>query len=437
MIPCPSGARNRSPSGARNRCTSAEPNHCHEEPDHCHEPSRSPAAEPNRCPSAQPKHREEPNPRPSADPSRSPGAADPSPCPSAAEPNPCPSAADPNPCPSAADPNPCPSAADPNPCPSAADPNPCPSAADPNPCPSAADPNRSPGAAAASPDYRSAPPRALARRPGAGAGPAGLPDGRLPRRGQGGRPRRVGRHRSLHRISVASDAPALVLAVPGRGDAIADLAGRIADAAMDSCPGVQIRIGFLDGSTETLGELLGSEAGLPASSGFSDFPDLNSTTGHGRRAASSAPGQEPGPASLRPDQAPEAVVVPLLAGPHPGYDAAIAAAIGSAASPVMLATSLGPHPLLAGALHDRLHDVGLARAGRARGLNIAAGATGIIVVADRGPQALADAGVSTLLLASRLAVPAAPASLGDPASIDAAVTRLRRPAPRTWRCPLA
>jgi len=119
------------------------------------------------------------------------------------------------------------------------------------------------------------------------------------------------------------------------------------------------------------------------------------------------------------------VVVPLLAGPHPRYDAAIAAAIGSAACRVMLATSLGPHPLLAGALHDRLHDVGLARAGRARGLNIAAGATGVIVVADRGPQALADAGVTTLLLSSRLAIPAAPAALGDPASIDAAATRLR------------
>ena len=269
----------------------------------------------------------------------------------------------------------------------------------------------------------------LPRRGGGEPGPPQRspsgPDGMLPRRGQGGRPRRVGRHRSLHRISVASDAPALVLAVPGRGDAMADLAGRIADAAMDSCPGVQIRIGYLDGGTETLAELLGSDAALPAASGFGDFPDLNSTTGHGRRAASSPPGQEPGPSASRPDQAPEAVVVPLLAGPHPGYDAAIAAAIGSAAGPVMLATSLGPHPLLAGALHDRLHDVGLARAGRARGLNIAAGATGVIVVADRGPQALADAGVTTLLLASRLAIPAAPASLGDPASIEAAATRLR------------
>ena len=211
----------------------------------------------------------------------------------------------------------------------------------------------------------------------------------LPRRASGGRPRRVGRHRSLHRISVASDAPALVLAVPGLMEAAADLAGRIAESAIDSCPGVDIRIGFLSGSTHTLAEALAAD---------------------------------PGP---RSQHGPRAVVVPLLAGPHPAHDAAIAAAISAAKTPVMLATALGPHPLLAGALHDRLHEVGLARASRARGLNIAAGATGIIVVADRGPQAVADVGVTTVLLAARLAIPTAPASLGDPASIDAAVQRLR------------
>jgi len=215
----------------------------------------------------------------------------------------------------------------------------------------------------------------------------------LPRRASGGRPRRVGRHRSLHRISVASDAPALVLAVPGWGEATADLASSVAESAASSCPGVDIRIGYLNGSTDTLADALADAL-----------------------AAEADPRSQHGP---------RAVVVPLLAGPHPVHDAAIAAAISAATAPVMLATALGPHPLLAGALHDRLHEVGLARASRARGLNIAAGATGIIVVADRGPQAVADAGVTTVLLAARLAVPAAPASLGDPASIDAAVQRLR------------
>ncbi len=91
----------------------------------------------------------------------------------------------------------------------------------------------------------------------------------------------------------------------------------------------------------------------------------------------------------------------------------------------MLATHLGPHPLLAGALHDRLSEVGLARASRARGLNIAAGADGVLLIADRGPQAVSDAGVTAVLLAARLAVPVVPASIDDPTSVRSALERLR------------
>ena len=204
----------------------------------------------------------------------------------------------------------------------------------------------------------------------------------------------MGRHRSLHRISVASDAPQLVLAVPGRGESSAGLARHIAETAAESCPGVAIKIGYLIGITDTLAEALAPD------------PSHSQAFGH-------------------LDHAPQAVVVPLLAGPHSAIDPAVAAAIAAARTPVMLAAALGPHPLLAGALHDRLYEVGLARANRARGLNITAAATGILVVADRGPQAISDAGVTAVLLASRLAIPTAPASLGDPASIDGAVQRLR------------
>jgi sirohydrochlorin ferrochelatase len=196
----------------------------------------------------------------------------------------------------------------------------------------------------------------------------------------------------MHRLSVASDAPALVLAVPGWVDDAADLARYVAETTMESCPGVDIRVGFLTGNTETLAEALEAD---------------------------------PGEGHERFEDGPEAVVVPLLAGPHPDIDPAIAAAIGSTQASVMLASALGPHPLLAAALHDRLFEAGVARASRSRGLNISAGTTGVIVVADRGPQAITDAGVTTVLLASRLSVPAAPASLGDPASIEAAVQRLR------------
>jgi hypothetical protein len=203
--------------------------------------------------------------------------------------------------------------------------------------------------------------------------------------------RRVGRHRSLHRISVASDAPALVLAIPGRGsEADADLADQIIEATAESCPGVDIRIGFLSSQDESLASALVFE-----------------------------------PTGADPRPAPLAVVVPLLAGAHPVFDALVATITSQAAAPVMLAPHLGPHPLLAGALHDRLSEVGLARASRARGLNIAAGANGVLVVADRGPQSVSDAGVTAVLLAARLAVPVVPASLGDSDSLTSALERLR------------
>jgi sirohydrochlorin ferrochelatase len=117
--------------------------------------------------------------------------------------------------------------------------------------------------------------------------------------------------------------------------------------------------------------------------------------------------------------------VPLLAGSHPRLDPLIATITAQAIVPTMLAAHLGPHPLLAGALHDRLSEVGLARTNRARGLNIAAGSDGVLVIADRGPQAVSDAGVTAVLLAARLAVPVVPASLGDPEGIGTALERLR------------
>jgi len=222
------------------------------------------------------------------------------------------------------------------------------------------------------------------RRPPASEQDASLS---LPRRTAG--PRRAGRHRSLHRLSVASDAPTLVLAVPGSAaDDRVELAEQIAESAAYSCPGVDIRFGYLRGGHESLDEILASGSQ-----------------------------HNVGPA-------PQAVVVPLLAGPHPAVDAEISTAVSRAAAPVMLAARLGPHPLLAGALHDRLSEVGLARASRARGINIAAGGIGVLVVADRGPEAMNDAGVAAVLLAARLAIPTAPASLGDRASIQAALERL-------------
>ena len=220
--------------------------------------------------------------------------------------------------------------------------------------------------------------------------------GQLPQRGDA-LPRRkaaaprAGRHRSPHRLTVPSDAPALVLAVPGvYSDASAELAEQIATRAQDSCPAAEIRIGFLSGSDQPLADAI-------------TFP----------------PPEFDGQISQR------AVVVPLLAGPNPSVDAALAGLVGEAPEPVLLGGHLGPHPLLAEALHARLAEAGLARTGRARGLSIATGANGALVVADRGPDAAQAAGIIAVLLAARLAMPTAPASIDDQESIDAGLARLR------------
>jgi hypothetical protein len=215
-----------------------------------------------------------------------------------------------------------------------------------------------------------------------------LRNGALPRRT--GRTRPAGRHRSPHRLSVASDAPALVIAVPGSADSehIATIE-QIAATAETSCPGVEIRVGFLGGDAHRLTDCL-------------RFDEVQA----GERALGG-------------------VIVPLLAGPHQALDAALARVAEGAGGQVMLGAHLGPHPLIAEALHARLAEAGLARNARSRGLSISTTNYGVVVLADRGVEATGAAGVAAVLLASRLAMPTAPASIDDPASIDAALARLR------------
>jgi len=209
----------------------------------------------------------------------------------------------------------------------------------------------------------------------------------LPRRTT--RTRLSGRHRSPHRLSVASDAPALVLAVPGSAEAdTAEIGLRVASIAELSCPGVDIRVGYVKGADMALADCL--------------LPDEDSA------------GQ---------DQFPS-VIVPLLLGPSPAIDATLSNLAAQLPVPAVVAGHLGPHPLVAEALHVRLAEAGLARHARATGISISADHRGIIVLADKDEQAASAAAVAAVLLASRLSVPVVPASLGDPASIADAVTRL-------------
>ena len=238
-----------------------------------------------------------------------------------------------------------------------------------------------------------------------------------------------------------------MLAVPGASThAYAELADQIAEATSQSCPGVDIRIGFLDGSSDLLMDLLAQpseapESGRPQSSEPARLAEPERGDGSHRANGAHRPGHSHRSDSAAPTAAgaaradapggvngtgivPQAVIVPLLAGSHPEFDRRVATILSQVPMQVMLAPHLGPHPLMAGALHDRLSEVGLARASRARGLNISIGSNGVLVIADRGPQAVADAGVTAVLLAARLAVPVVPASLGDVASIRAALERL-------------
>jgi hypothetical protein len=217
------------------------------------------------------------------------------------------------------------------------------------------------------------------------------------------RRRPSGRHRSPDRLSVPSDAPALVLAVPGAAcNASDDISTKIVTLASRSCPGVIVRAGYLEGAEANLATVLG---GLRA----------------GREVV------------------PAAVVVPVLTGPHPWAEAALAKTVAEAGVPVVLTGPLGPHPLLGEALHTRLAEAGLARAARMREISIAAAAAadGVIVAAASGgpgyagasgmgvPVGVQEAGVVAVLLAARLAAPAVPASLGHAASLREAAARLR------------
>jgi hypothetical protein len=206
----------------------------------------------------------------------------------------------------------------------------------------------------------------------------------LPRRTVRTRP--AGRHRSPHRLSVASDAPALVIGVPGTAEA--DTAGvgpAVAATASASCPGVEIRVGYLEGTADTLSDCLEMSAD---------------------------------------SEQPACVVVPLLLSPNARADAALRRLTEEAGDQVILAAHLAPHPLVAEGLHARLAEAGLVRHARSSGLSISTGGRGLIVLSDVGEEAASAAAVAAVLLASRLSVPVVPASLGEPASIADAVGRL-------------
>ncbi|MEW2564198.1 sirohydrochlorin chelatase [Streptomyces griseorubiginosus] len=233
-------------------------------------------------------------------------------------------------------------------------------------------------------------------------GPAsGLPV-RMPR------PRQPGRHRRPEPLAAPEGAPALVLAVPGTpGAATRGLAEEVVSIARSELPGLDARIGYLDGDD-------------------SEFPTLQGVLVHAaeERTARYEQAKAAG-VDVREPEGPAAVVVPLLAGPDNALLRRIRQAVMDSRIAADLTDVLGPHPLLAEALHVRLSEAGLARADRARLFTVATAADGIVLAAVGGEEAVQAAGITGMLLAARLAVPVMAAALDQEGSIASIADQLR------------
>ncbi|MEU3602356.1 hypothetical protein ABZ714_27100 [Streptomyces sp. NPDC006798] len=266
-------------------------------------------------------------------------------------------------------------------------------------------------------------------------GPApGLPV-RMPR------PRQSGRHRRPEPVAAPEGAPALVLAVPGAPTPlIRGLAEEIISIARSELPGLDVGIGYLDGDAPEAPRAPADEVqaeyaagagdgavGAPADpAGGTGGPNLESVLARitalrtERYEFARAAGRE-----VAEPEGPAAVVVPLLAGPDAVLMERIHRAVADSTAQVEVSDVLGPHPLLAEAVHVRLSEAGLARADRARLFTVATAADGIVLATVGGDEAVRAAGITGMLLAARLAVPVMAAALDQEGSVAAVADQLR------------
>ncbi|MEV0346308.1 hypothetical protein AB0H88_11115 [Nonomuraea sp. NPDC050680] len=121
----------------------------------------------------------------------------------------------------------------------------------------------------------------------------------------------------------------------------------------------------------------------------------------------------------------ESIVVPLLTWDDPIVYAEIGKAVAAAGSNAVVTEALGPHPLLAEALHIRLAERGLARADRVRLLNVSSPVDAIILGTVGGERAVHAVQATAVLLASRLTLPVVAASLDSDPGVPVAAERLR------------
>ncbi|MES4903989.1 MULTISPECIES: hypothetical protein [unclassified Streptomyces] len=253
-------------------------------------------------------------------------------------------------------------------------------------------------------------------------GPAsGLPV-RMPR------PRQPGRHRRPEPVAAPVGAPPLVLAVPGSpDDATRSLAEEVVSIARSELPGLDAQIGYVDGDGADEGfpaleavltraaQERGERARRAAAAAKAEAEAL------GEEGAAEAPATEP----VVTDETASAVVVPLLAGPDNALLRRIRQAVKHSGSAAELTDVLGPHPLLAEALHVRLSEAGLARADRARLFTVATAADGIILATVGGAEAAQAGGITGMLLSARLAIPVMAAALDEDGAVVRVAEQLR------------
>jgi CbiX len=206
------------------------------------------------------------------------------------------------------------------------------------------------------------------------------------------RPRQSGRHRRPEPLSAPEDAPTLVLAAPGDpSPSTRSIAEELASLVRADLPGLDARVAFLEGEDE-------------------EYPCLSDVLSACRPATGTAPA---------------AIVVPLLAGPDASVTDRLRKTVAETEGTAELTDVLGPHPLLAEALHVRLSEAGLARADRARLFTVATAADGILLATTGGDEAVQAAGVTGVLLAARLAVPVMACGLDIEDSVASTAEALR------------
>ncbi|NLU73623.1 hypothetical protein HCC61_13205 [Streptomyces sp. HNM0575] len=250
------------------------------------------------------------------------------------------------------------------------------------------------------------------------------------------RPRRPGRHRKPEPVVAPENAPALVLAVPGTpSGTVRSIAEEILSIARSELPGMDARIGYVEGDGEeypTLGGVLAQTAAdqqaaeeraaelaaVEAAAAAEEGGDRGDAENGAATAAHRAP-------KTGAEERLVALVIPLLAGPDAAGMRQIRQAVLSSGTGAELTDVLGPHPLLAEGVHVKLSEAGLARADRARLFTVATAADGIILASVGGEEAVQAAGITGMLLAARLAVPVLAAGLDEEGAVARVAEQLR------------